>query len=172
MNMPNKFNQLKESALVYWNGRTEQERRFLAIGGAVVALALLYAVFIDPALTGRAQLRKALPELRQQAAQVQSLAAEAAELARQPVTQVVPMTRESLTSSLAARGLKAETITLTGEVARVQVKGASFAGLVTWLDAQRRESHVTAQDVNLVAQGGEGLVDGAVTLRQAAGGAQ
>lgn len=168
----NVFGQLKEGLLVYWNARTPQEQKFLAAGGAVVALALVYSLFIDPAVTGRAHLKKSLPELRQQAAQLQSMAAEAQAVSREGIAQVVPMTQESLTASLAARSIKPESITMTGDFARLQVKEVAFANLVTWLDAQRRESRVMVQDMDLSAQGAAGLVGGTLTLRQNAGGSQ
>ncbi|MGZ3183233.1 MAG: type II secretion system protein GspM [Telluria sp.] len=167
----NRWSQLKEQLLVQWNARTEQERRFLSVGGAVVGAALLYALLIAPALEGRAKLRTQIPELRQQAAQVQALAAQAAELARQPVAQVTPMTQESLMGSFGARGVKPESITMTGDFARIQLKGASFAGVVATLDALRREGRVLAQDVNVTAAGGEGIVDGTLTVRQVTSGA-
>lgn len=171
MKHQNLIGQLKETALVYWNARTAQEQKFLRAGGAVVALALLYSLFIDPAVQGRATLAKELPELRQRAAQLQAMAAEAQALSREGVAQVVPMTQESLSTSLAARSIKPDSITMTGEYAKLQLKEVAFANLVTWLDAQRRESRILVQDIELTAQGGEGIVGGAVTLRQQAGGA-
>jgi general secretion pathway protein M len=168
----NLIGQLKETVLVQWNARTEQERKFLATGAAVVLLAIVYAIFIGPAITGRAALRRSLPELRQQAARLQGLAAEASQLAHQATPQVTPMSQDSLTASLAARGLKADSVTMTGEYARLQFKGASFAGLVTWLDAQRREARILAQEASFTAQGEAGQVDAALTLRQVQGAAQ
>lgn len=168
----NVYNQLKEGVLVYWNARTAQERKFLAVGGGVVLLALVYSLFIGPAVEGRANLNKALPELRQQAAQLQSMAAEAQSVARDGVAQVVPMTQESLTASLAARSIQPGSITMTGEFAKIQVKEVAFANLVTWLDAQRRESRILVQDMEIAAQGSAGMVGGTLTLRQNAGGGQ
>jgi len=63
--------QYRERATALWLARTEQERRFLAVGGAVALAALLYLLLVEPAVEGRAQLRRALPQLRQQAAEVQ-----------------------------------------------------------------------------------------------------
>lgn len=168
----NVYNQLKEGVLVYWNARTAQERKFLAGGGTVVLLAVVYSLFIGPAVEGRAKLQKALPELRQQAAQLQAMAAEAQAVSGQGVAQVVPMTQESITASLAARSIKADSIAMTGEFAKLQLNGVAFANLVTWLDAQRREGRVMVQDLDLAAQGDAGLVGGTVTLRQNTGGAQ
>jgi general secretion pathway protein M len=153
-------------ATAYWLARTVQERKYLAAGGTVVLLALLYSVLINPALTGRAQLKRALPELRQQASQMQALAAEAAALAAEPVVQVTPMTREALAASLSARGLTPQSLTMTGEYAKLQLTGVSFANLMAWLDAQRRENRVMLQDGAVTALATPGQVDANLTLRQ------
>ena len=161
--------QFKERLAVYWLARTEQERKYLTVGGAVVAAALTYMIFIDPALTGRAELRQALPEMRQQAAELQAMALEASQLASRPVTQPAPMTREALTASLAARSITPQSLTLTGEFAKLQVSNVSFASLVTWLDAQRRENRISVQDMTVSALGAPGQVDASVTLQQGSG---
>lgn len=161
--------QAKERLAVLWLARTEQERKFLAVGAAVAALALVYALFIGPALAGRAQLTKDLPQLRQQAAQLRAMALEAAELAGQPVLQVTPMTRESLSASLAARSINPQSLAMTGEYARLQLTGVSFANLVSWLDAQRREHRIALQDAAFTAQSPAGQVDATLTLHQDTG---
>jgi general secretion pathway protein M len=169
MTLAAQFGQLRERVLAWWLARTEQERKYLAIGGTVVLLGLVYAVLVAPALDGRAQLRAALPQLRQQDAQLKALAAEAATLAGQPVPQVAPMTREALTTSLATRGLTAASLTVTGEYAKLQLNGVSFANLVAWLDAQRRENRVGVQDAAFSALAQAGQVDATVTLHQNTG---
>jgi general secretion pathway protein M len=169
MNLAASFGQWRERALAWWIARTEQERRYLSVGALVVVLALVYAVLVAPALEGRAQLRRALPQLRQQAAQLKELAAEASQLAAQPVPQVVPMTREALVASLGTRGLTAASLSLTGEYAKLQFNGVSFANLVTWLDAQRRENRVAVQDAAFSALAQAGQVDATLTLRQNTG---
>jgi general secretion pathway protein M len=163
----NALNQLKEQLSLAWLARTEQERRFLSVGAGVVLLALLYIIFLAPALNGRVQLNKDLPRLRQDAAQMQALGAEAAQLAHQPVVQLVPMSKETLTASLAARSIVPVNLAMTGDFAKLQVKDASFANLVTWLDAQRRESRISVQDASVTAVNELGQVDAVLTLRQA-----
>jgi general secretion pathway protein M len=170
MSAASNYRQLKERLATQWLARTEQERKYLGAGAAVVVLALVYMMFVDPAVTGTAQLRKELPQLRQQAAQLQSLALEAGELARQPVPQVTPMTRESLSASLAARSITAQSLTMTGEYAKLQLNGVSFAGMVNWLDALRRENRIAVQDASITAQSTVGQVDATLTLHQNAGG--
>ncbi|RLM52687.1 type II secretion system protein M, partial [Halobellus sp. Atlit-31R] len=158
---------VRERALAWWLARTDQERKFLTVGGAVVLAALVYGVLLAPAIEGRDTLRRSLPALRQQAAQLQSMAAEAQALRANPAPQVPPMTADALNASMAQRGLKAGSLTMTGEYAKVQFNGVSFANLVSWLDAQRRENRVQVQDAAFTAQGAQGQVDATLTLRQA-----
>jgi len=163
------------AASVWWLARTQQERQFLTAGAAVVLLALVYSICIGPALDGREQLQKSLPLLRQDAAEMQALARQAGELAKQPKVEVATMNRDSLSATLAAHGLAAQSLSVTGEYAKLQFKGAQFASLVNWLDALRRENRITVQEANIVAPPGPqpppGQVDATLTLHQAAGAA-
>ncbi|TFW34121.1 type II secretion system protein GspM [Massilia horti] len=161
--------QLRAHALAYWGARTEQERKYLTAGAAVVLLALAWMLLLAPAIKGRAELSESLPKLRQQAAVMQTLAQEATALKNAPVPQVTPMTQDSLHASLAARGLKPQSLSLTGEYAKIQFNDVSFANLVTWLDAQRRESRITVQDAAVTALPVAGQVDATITLRQTQG---
>lgn len=167
-----RFGVLRERALAYWLARTDQERKFLAVGGAVVLVALVYALLLAPAVEGRDSLRASLPALRQQAAQLQTLAAEAQALAANPAPPAAPMTAEALNASMAQRGLKAGSLTMTGEYAKLQFNGVSFANLVAWLDAQRRENRVQVHDASFTALPALGQVDATLTLRQASAPAQ
>jgi general secretion pathway protein M len=169
MSFASTTSQLRARALAYWVARTDQERKFLTVGAAVLAVTLGYLILIAPALEGRAQLRRSLPQLRQQAAQLQALAQEATALNGQPAPQVAPMTREALSSSLGTRGLTAQSLSMTGEYAKLQLNNASFANLVMWLDAQRRENRVAVQDAVITALPAAGQVDASLTLHQNTG---
>lgn len=170
MSVANTVNQVKDQFSLYWMARTEQERKFLSIGAGVALCALVYALFIGPALDGRAELRRALPEMRLQAAAMQALALEASELAARPAPQVTPMTKESLTASLAARSITpTQPVTITGDFAKLQLNGVAFANLYSWLEAQRRENRITVGDIALTAATPLGNVDALVTLRQNTG---
>lgn len=164
--------QYRERATALWLARTEQERRFLSVGGAVVLLALLYLILVDPAVEGRAQLRRTLPQLRQQAAELQAMAQEAATLTQAPAVQVTPLTRETVNTSLSGRGLTPQSLSMTGEYIKLQLNNVSFANLVTWLDEQRRSNRVLVQDAVVTALPAAGQVDASLTLRQNTGTAQ
>lgn len=166
MSLGNTVGRARERAAAYWIARTEQERRYLTVGFVVVSVALVYMALIEPAVEGRAQLQRSLPALRLQAAEVAGMANEARALVGQPAMPVTPMTRESLMASLGARGITPGSLTLTGEFARLQVSNVSFANLVAWLDAQRRENRIAVQEGTFTAQDPLGQVDASLTLRQ------
>lgn len=164
--------QYRERATALWLARTEQERRFLAIGGAVVLAALLYLLLIDPAVEGRAQLRRSLPQLRQQAAELQAMAQEATALAQAPEVHVVPLTRDAVNASLTGRGLNPQSLSVTGEYIKLQLNNVAYANLAAWLDEQRRANRVLVQDATVTALPAAGQVDASLTLRQNTGSGQ
>ena len=159
----------RQALQAFWAERTAQERKLLTIGGVVAGLALVYAVFFEPAWNGHIALQKSLPELRQKAAVMQSLAREAEELSRQAPVQVASMNREGLDASLKARGLAPQSLSLTGEYARVQLNGVPFASVMLWLDGLRREGRIAVQDAKITAQAKAGLVDATISLHQSPG---
>jgi len=162
--------QMKDQAALYWMARTEQERKYLTVGAATVVGALVYMLFIGPALEGRAKLNQQLPQLRVEAATMQALALEAGELARAPAPQVTPMTKETLTASLATRSITPGSLVMTGEYAKLQLNGVAFANLYSWLDAQRRENRIGVEEIAVTAGTPAGQVDATLTLRQNTGG--
>jgi general secretion pathway protein M len=161
--------QFKDQLALYWLARTEQERKYLTVGGATVVGALVYMIFIGPALDGKAKLNRALPQMRVEAATMQALAQEAGELASRPAPAVTPMTRDSLTASLTARSMTPASLLITGEYAKIQLTGVAFANLYSWLDAQRRENRIGVEDVSVTAGSPDGQVDAQLTLRQNTG---
>jgi general secretion pathway protein M len=161
--------QFKDQLSLYWLARTEQERKYLTVGGATLVGALVYMLFIGPAVDGKAKLNKQLPQLRVEAATMQALAQEAGELASRPAPAVTPMTRESLTAGLTARGITPGSLVITGEFAKIQLTGVAFANLYSWLDAQRRENRIGVEDISVTAATPEGQVDAQLTLRQNTG---
>ncbi len=169
MSVMTTIQELRGALAVYWGARSEQEQRVIGVGAAVLLAALLYATLIAPAVSGRAALEKSLPQLRQQAAQLQAMAAEAGELARLPVPQLQPMARDALHASLSAQGLTPSALSMTGEFAKIELKDAPFAAVVAWLDAQRRENRVSVQDASVLAQTQPGLVTATLVLRQDSG---
>jgi general secretion pathway protein M len=166
MNVAQSIGQARSRAQALWMARTGQERRTLSIGAAVLLVALAYLVLIAPALEGRTALRKQLPRLHQQAAEMRALADEARKLQAQPAPQVAPMSREALLASLSGRGMTPASLAMTGDFAKLQLNNVSFANLMAWLDAQRRENRIMVQDASVTGLPAAGQVDASLTLRQ------
>jgi general secretion pathway protein M len=151
----------------FWAVRDVRERTMLSAALVAVILGLIYALLVDPALTGRKQLNKDLPLLRQQVAQLQALSKEATALAGKPATAVAAITRDMIETTLARKGLKLQSLLLTGDYAKVQLAAASFAGTLSWLDEMQKTALLSVVDANIAALNQPDLVDATLTLRQA-----
>jgi general secretion pathway protein M len=166
MNLTGLLNQFSLSFSEFWAARNAREQAMLAVAALVVAFALAYAVLIDPALTGRERLNKSLPVLRQQVAQMRTLSDQAAALSAKPVVPPMPMTRDSIESALARNGLKAQSVMLSGDFAKVQLGAVSFANTLYWLDDMQKTSRLSATDANVVVLDKPDTVNATFTLRQ------
>ena len=168
MSLADLINQSSLSFSEFWAARNARERTLLAVAALVVAFGLGYAVLIDPALTGREQLNRSLPVLRQQVAQLQALAKQAALLSEKPVAPPISMSRENIEAALARNGLKAQNVMLSGDFAKVQLSAVSFASTLYWLEDMQKTARLSATDANIVALDKPDMVNATFTLRQPA----
>ena len=166
MNLVGLLNRSKQSFSEFWAVRDARERAMLSAAAAVVLLGLIYALLIDPALSGREQLHKNLPELRQQVAQLQALSKEAAALSGKPAAPPIAMSKENIEAALARNGLKPQSVMLTGDFAKVQLAAVSFAGTLEWLDEMQKTARLAVVEASIVALAQPDRVDATLTLRQ------
>lgn len=166
MNLPGLLHQSKQSFAEFWAARDKRERALLTAAAIVAALGLTYALLIDPALSGRERLNKNLPELRQQVAQLQALSQEAAAYAASTAPPLTAINVESLKAALEAKGLKPQNVTMSGDLARVQLAAASFAGTINWLDEMQKTARLLVVEANIVALDKPDTVNATLTLRQ------
>jgi general secretion pathway protein M len=162
---------LKQSSLIFsefWAARDARERSLLAVAALVVTFVLAYAVLINPALSGREQLNKSLPVLRQQVAQMRALSDQAAALSTKPVAPPMPMSRENIEAALARNGLKAQSVMMSGDFAKVQLTAVSFANTLYWLDDMQKTAKLSATDANIVALSQPDMINATFTLHQPA----
>lgn len=157
---------------VMWLSRTAQERQFLTVGAAILGVTFFYLTLLAPAIEGRAVLKRALPALKIQAAQLRTMADEARALASQTPPQVAPLSRESVTSSLTARGLSPQSLSVTGNYAKFQLDNVAFANLMAWIDEQRRTGALGVEEAQISAQTPLGQVNATLTMRQNNGAGQ
>jgi general secretion pathway protein M len=166
MSMTGKLNGLKQSWSGFWQARNKRERTMLSAAIVVIVVGLFYALLIDPPLSGRENLQKRLPALRQQSAEMQGMAKDAAALSGKPATPAPVLTRQSLEASLTKKGLKPESVSLTGDTAKIQLAAVSFAGTVEWLDEMQRTARVSVTDAVFSALEKPDMVNATLTMRQ------
>ena len=154
----------------FWQARNPRERAILALALAIIVLSILYLILIEPALKARDQLSRQVPQLRQQVAQMQSLAKEAANLPAPSAPQTPsPLSQESVAASLASHGLKPQNLNVSADTVRLQLSNASFSSLMSWLGTARSTAMLEVAEANIVAQSQPGTVNATLTLRQQRG---
>ena len=158
--------QIQENVSAFWIERNARERKQIALAIAVAVCALIYMLLVAPALNGRAQLEKSLPELRQQSAELKNLATQASALSAATATPAPPATKEVIEASLANKGLKAQSVAPAGEIIKVQLSAVSFTGMLDWLDEIQKNLRITVVDANVTAQPQTDIVNATLTLRQ------
>lgn len=162
---------IRTPASAYWAQRNQRERRLLTAAAILILFTVIYLLLLDPALTGRVRLQKDLPALRQQAAELQSLTAKAASLSGQLAARPAsPLSKEAVETALTSKGLKPQSVALSGDMAKVQLSAVAFAGLLDWLDDAQKNAHWQVVDANISAVNGSapqpGIVNATVTLWQ------
>lgn len=166
MNLTGLLHQSRQSLSDFWMARGTRERAMLAVAVMAVALGLFYALLIDPALSGRDRLNKNLPELRRQVMQMQALSKEAAALSGKSALPVAAISEESIKIALARKGLKPQSVMLSGGLVEVKLASASFAGTLEWLGDMQQTMRLSVVDANIVALAQPDMVNAALTLRQ------
>jgi general secretion pathway protein M len=167
MTMTGRLTEVTQPLSAFWSARNAREQTLLSVAMIVIVFGLVYLLLIDPALSGRAQLSKNLPVLRQQVAELQAMSKEASGLAAKGAAPVAPISRDSLEASLVRKGMKPQNIALTGDdVVRVQLAAVPFAGVIDWLDEMQRTAALSTVEANVVALPEAGQVNATLTLRQ------
>lgn len=152
----------------FWAERNLREQRILLAGLAAILAALIYLLLVAPAQTGIARYNRSLPEARQQVAQLQALTQEAVTLPQgdAAATAAAPLTREGLEAALQRRGLKAQSVSVSGEIVRLQFASASFSALTEWLNEARAGFQLSVTEATVTAQPTPDIVSASLTLRQ------
>jgi general secretion pathway protein M len=154
----------------FWSQRAPRERVALGAAAAVLLLAIVYLLLIEPAATGIPRLERSLPAARTQAEQLDRLLAEVASLKAQPQVALMPAAeaRAALERSLEGAGLKAGRITpLADGDLQITFAGVPYAAWSAWLSGVERELGAKAGTVVARATDAPGAADIEMTLRLA-----
>ena len=167
MSLKNGMATVVQSSSRFWAERNLREQRILLAGLAAILAALIYLLLVSPAQTGIARYNRSLPEARQQVAQLQALTQEAVTLPQgDAATASAPLTREGLEASLQRRGLKAENLSVSGEIVRLQFTSASFSSMTEWLNEVRAGFQLSVTEATVTAQPTPDIVNASLVLRQ------
>ncbi len=165
----------------WWSVRSNRERRWMAMGGLIVALALLWTIVLQPALNTIERARLELPRLQAQSAQIDALIMEAEALQRRRTANVAPAAiTGALQTSLRQAGLDS-TVSITepprgvNSIAsewEVQITDASATVLLDWLAGLPGTLRVSVVGVDLsrsriAGRDQPGTVSGRIVLQGA-----
>ena len=154
----------------WWLGLARRERAMTAAAGSFVLLALLYLIAIEPAWKARERLGAELPRLRAQAAEVNSLAQEARQLAsRGTAVESAATAKVALEHSLARANLGAVRVTVVDE-RRVAVSAGAVpvTQWLAWAEEAARESRLRIAAVRISRTSVRAVVEAEATFEIAA----
>lgn len=135
----------------FWAERTPRERWIVGAGGGLLLLVLCWLLLIEPALQGREQWKKALPALRADYAQMQSLAQQAS-AAPAPNAATPPPDRAAIERSLAEHGMKAQSLNVSEDGVRITLNDVSFSALTDWLQQAQRDAQLVVAEAGIIAR--------------------
>lgn len=149
----------------FWSQRTEQEKTLMASAGALLVVALVISILIEPAWIARQRLSAELPQLRAELGQMQSQLGQARQLsaAAQGTTLAGEALRGALTTLAHQHALNTVQISASGTGVRVVCNGVAFADWIEWLDEARHQYRVRVSEAHVTALE-DGRVDTQVAL--------
>jgi general secretion pathway protein M len=153
---------MKDALIQFWRTRMPRERFALAGGAALLALFLLFAYGWLPMQREVAQLRQTLPQLRDQARQLQQNAQEVARLKIQPaVTRQAGSLGQVVEQRAIAGGLRDRIESITPQGAgkvRVVLPRVVFDEWLGWLNELQTGHGVRVESARIEATDDAGRV--------------
>lgn len=157
---------LLEQFAVFWQQREQREQKILIAGAVAIVLALLYSLALNPAMSGIAKLQKSIPLLRQQVAEITLLGTQQAKLSTVLSENVPQVNKESLEAALSRRGIKAQTLSVSDDIVRIQIPSLAYNNLMEWLVEMQKAYRLTVEEARLLALPENGQVSATLTLKQ------
>ncbi|MFZ6813117.1 type II secretion system protein GspM [Undibacterium sp. Rencai35W] len=157
---------LMDAVTSYLQQLETRERRMLLLGVASIVAALLYFIGIDPAWSGKKQLQKAIPQLKQQVAEMDVLSRQSAQLGVAMAENVDAISREAVELSLSRRGVKAQNLSVSDDMVRLQISTVAYPTLMEWLLEMQKSSRLTVEESKLTALAESGQVSATLTMKQ------
>lgn len=138
---------LREQLQVRWSRLARRERRLVGGVLALVGLALLWMIAVQPAWRTLRDTPAQIDTVEQQLQQMQRLAAESRELRALPVVRQA-QAEEALRGATERLGSNAK-LTLQGERATLSLSGVSGEALAAWLGEVRSAARARPEEAKL-----------------------
>jgi type II secretory pathway component PulM len=156
------WNELVES----WNKRELRERRILLGVALLIIASAVFLIAVQPASSRIKTLREFTPKLKQQAASMNLMAEQYAQLSKSMTETVPTITRESIEVSLLRRNIKTQSLTVVNDLVRFQVNAVAHATMMEWFLEMQKAARLTVDDIKFTALTEPGQVSVVVSLRQ------
>ena len=152
-----------------WGMLEPRERRLAMIGGAVLALILIYLMLLVPLNQQLTRLRNSVPEAQLQLAQMRAQAATVQPLRGRTASPPAPGTLVSvIDQSATGHGLRKQLSRLEADgsnSAQITADAVSFNSLITWLSELREAHAIVVDNLTLDAHSVAGTVNARLRLR-------
>ena len=149
----------------FWRERTAREQWLLGTTGVILLLAAIYLGLIEPAIATRQHWQQALPQLRAERAQMQSLAKQLGTGTTLESHTLQTLDRANLERNLTDAGIQPTSLEVTNDLVHARWSDVSFSALHSWLVQMQREQALTVLEANVVARERVDRVDATVSLR-------
>ena len=157
-----------EPARARWNALGARERRVASALAGFLGAALFYLLVWSPIESGLAKARVRLASAQAQLARVQEQSAQVASVRAAPrVTQPANLAA-ALGQAAERQGLREQLKRVDAEGAnavRVQIEGAPFAALMSWLVELQQQFGLRAESATFERGANPGTVNGRLLLR-------
>ncbi len=162
----NMINMMTESFASFWQQRNAKERRLLSVATVIVLFALIYWIFINPALTNKAKLEAAIPPLRLQVSEMAVMSGQYAQITTAMTENIEPISRETLEASLLRKGIKAQSLTASEDIVHVQISSVAYSVIMEWILEMQKAARLTVEEAKLTALPEKGQVGVVLTMKQ------
>ena len=150
-----------------WKVRNQREKQGLTLAAAVVISWLGWVLLVNPALRGRAHWQRELPTMQNELSQMRSLLKDISKLPPHSKDSLLPVSRQTLESSLNEKGLRAENLEIVDGRVKARFIDISFSSFAELLQQWQITSQLVVEEVTVTARDRIDRVDVSVSLKRA-----
>lgn len=158
--------QLKLELQASWQKKSLQERRIIGIVSFLIIASIIYLIGFDPALKNIKKLEKSYPVLKQQTAKMALMTQEYSIISQSLSENIPSVTREFIEASLLRKNIKAQSLSVSNDIVRVQANLATYSNMMEWLLEMQKAARLSVEETKVTSLSEPGQVSFVITLRQ------